>query len=97
MYKFGTAIFFFFLGISVLSFSQTTENISIVVIDTETKEPIPFASIHYLTEPTKGWVADLNGIIEIELPTEGIIQNDSLVVKSLIVVKNIIRISNSTP
>jgi len=76
-------LIFFFFGISILSFSQSTENISISIIDSETKEPIPFATIHLKTNSIIGWAADLHGIIQFESSLLVIIQNDSLLVKSL--------------
>ncbi|MBN1650885.1 MAG: hypothetical protein JW857_06130 [Bacteroidales bacterium] len=76
-------LFFFSFGISILSFSQTTENISISIIDSETKEPIPFATIHLLNKPNMGWAANMQGIIQIESSLLEIIQSDSLLIKSL--------------
>lgn len=76
-------LIFFFFGISILSYSQKTEHISIAIIDSETKETIPFATIHLLNSPNLGWGANMQGIIQIESSLLEIIQNDSLVVKSL--------------
>ncbi|HAF27428.1 MAG TPA: hypothetical protein DCG75_00125 [Bacteroidales bacterium] len=76
-------LIFFFFGIPILSYSQSTENISISIVDSETKEAIPFATIHLLNSPDIGWAANMQGIIRIESLLPGTMQNDSLLVKSL--------------
>lgn len=83
MYKFKVAILLLLLGISTFSFSQKAENLSILIVDAETKETIPFATAHLLNNPNIGWVSNLQGLIQIKSDQLEMIQNDSLVVKSL--------------
>ncbi len=83
MYKLKTIILILLLGISTWSFSQTTGDISISVIDSETKESIPFSSIHLLNKPTRGWLTNLQGLVQIKTLQLEEIRNDSLVIRSL--------------
>ncbi len=74
---------FMLIWISILSFSQSLNNINISIIDYKTKDPIPFSTIHLFHNQNIGWVSNLQGIVQIKNDQFTDIKNDTLIVKSL--------------